>query len=58
MILHCIHTGNILNITDPKRQIGLVGMLIGAGEITGEHYLFLLTSRKCNFPIKLNEYQS
>ena len=54
MILHCIHTGNILNITDPKRQIGLVGMLIGAGEITGEHYLFLLTSRKCNFPIKLN----
>lgn len=58
MILHCIRTGNILNIADRTRQIGLVGMLIGAGEIIGEHYLFLLTSCKRNFPIRLNEYQS
>ena len=59
MVLHCIHTGNIKNIMDRKRQIGLVGMLIGAGEITGEYYLFLLTTRTSDFPARrLNECQS
>ena len=30
-----IFSGNIANLANNKQQIGLVGMLIGIGEITG-----------------------
>ena len=35
---------NNANLHDAKRQIGLIGMLIGAGEITGTVYVFLFLS--------------
>ena len=36
-------SGNISpnKLNEPQRQIGLIGMLIGAGEITGKLILFL-----------------